>query len=62
MFRDSIKNVCGTITSKKILNMAHDMIGHLAWIYEQRWVEKESSCQELSKQFAESMVKEYMEK
>ena len=62
MFRDSIKNVCGTITSKKILNMAHDMIGHLAWIYEQRWVEKESSCQELSKQFPQSMMKEYMEK
>ena len=62
MFRDSIKNVYGTITSKKVLNMAHDLIGHLAWIYEQRRVEKENSCPELSEQFAKSMVNEYVGK
>ena len=62
MFRDSIKNVCGTITSKKVLNMAHNVIGHLAWIYEQRWVEKENSCPELSEQLAKLMVNEYMGK
>ena len=62
MFRDSIKNVCGTITQKKVLNMAHDVIGHLAWIYEQRWVERENSRPELSEQIAKSMVNEYMGK
>ena len=62
LFRDSIKNVCGTISAKKVLNQAHDVIGHLAWIYEQRWAEKENSCPELSEQIAKSMVDAYMEK
>ena len=62
LFRDSIKNVCGTISAKKVLNQAHHVTGHLAWIYEQHWVEKENSCPELSEQHAMSMVNAYMEK
>ena len=60
LFRDSIKNVCGTISAKKVLNQSHNVIGHLAWTYEQRWVEKGDSCPELSEQVAKSMVNAYM--